>query len=374
MPPLSVLIKPASGNCDLRCRYCFYADETNRRTVKNYGMMSLDTLEQIVKKCLAYADISCSFGFQGGEPTLRGLDFYQRLMVLEKKHNQKKVKIDHMIQTNGMHLDQNWAAFFKKNHFLVGLSLDGEQALHDTNRIDAIGQGTFARAMATAALLEHYNVEFNILTVVTEQNAGKAGEIYRFFMEHGLTRQQYIACLDPLGSSRGSQPYSLCPESYGKFLIELFDLWYADRMRGRFVYNRYFENIAGLMLGQPPECCGMGRCSPQIVVEADGSVYPCDFYMLDEYRLGDLQSDFLPQIAERWRASQFVRESQQGLGKCTACQYAFLCRGGCRRDRQREELHSIGHNYFCSAYQRFFAHAIPKMKILLQRNLDCGGR
>lgn len=372
MPPLSVLIKPASGSCDLRCRYCFYEDETQNRSTANYGMMREETLEQIIKKILAYADGSCTIGFQGGEPTLRGLDFFERLIRLEKRHNLKKVTINHAIQTNGMHLDERWAAFFKRNHFLVGLSMDGNPDVHDSLRVDAHGSGTHSRVMQAVELLNKYHVDFNILCVVTRLNASKVEDIYRFFMSNNLVYQQYIACLDPLGAPRGSQPYSLLPEDYGTFLTRLFDLWYEDRSAGKFVYNRYFENLAALMLGYPPEQCGMGRCAPQLVIEADGSVYPCDFYMLDDYRLGNLNTDSVHDIAEVWNRSAFAQESTKGLEQCRKCQWAMLCRGGCRRDRQETELHNISHNYFCPAYKKFFEHAVPKMAALLRKNARGG--
>ncbi len=365
MATLSVMMKPASGSCDLRCRYCFYADESRNRETENYGQMSEQTLEQVVKKTLQYATDGCTFGFQGGEPTLRGLEFFRRFVALEKKHNHRGVPVERAIQTNGIHLTQEWATFFRRNHFLVGLSLDGGEAIHDRNRVDAGGQGTFRRVMNAVELLRSNEVDFNILCVVTEQNAPHIEEIYRFFMEQGLVYQQYIACLDPLGSQRGSQPYSLTPQTYGDFLIRLFDLWFADRMAGKFVFNRYFENLAGLMLGRPNELCGMGACAPQLVVEADGSAYPCDFYMLDDYRLGSFQTDTVPDMAQVWNRSAFAREATMGLEACRSCPYGGLCRGGCRRDRQGVDLHRVGRNYFCPAYRRFFAHAIPRLQLML---------
>ena len=193
MATLSVMMKPASGSCDLRCRYCFYADESRNRETENYGQMSEQTLEQVVKKTLQYATDGCTFGFQGGEPTLRGLEFFRRFVALEKKHNHRGVPVERAIQTNGIHLTQEWATFFRRNHFLVGLSLDGGEAIHDRNRVDAGGQGTFRRVMNAVELLRSNEVDFNILCVVTEQNAPHIEEIYRFFMEQGLVYQQYIS-------------------------------------------------------------------------------------------------------------------------------------------------------------------------------------
>ncbi len=370
MPPLNVLIKPASGRCNLRCRYCFYTDETCNRETPDFGMMSEQTTEQVVKKSLAFAEGSCSFGFQGGEPTLRGLDFFERFTELVKKYNEKQVPVSYTMQTNGMRIDAAWARFFKENRFLIGLSLDGDKALHDENRIDAAEKGTFLRVKRAAEALNAEGVEYNILTVVTRQTARNIRRIYAFFMKNGFFHQQYIPCLDPLGAECGAQPYSLRPEDYETFLIRLFDLWYRDKMEDRFVYIRYFENLAGMLLGQPPESCSLrGRCAPQIVVEADGSVYPCDFYMLDDYRTGNFNFDTVADMVSHPNQLRFSQESCFVPQECRDCPYGSLCRGGCRRDRQGTDLHTTEKNHFCSAYRAFFAYAAPKMAKLLR---ECG--
>ena len=366
MPPLSVLIKPASGSCNMRCRYCFYVDETLNRETENFGMMSEQTMEAVIRRCLSFASGSCSFGFQGGEPTLRGLDFFQKFTALADRLRPDRLQLHYFIQTNGLMLDEAWAAFFAAHHFLVGLSLDGDESLHDLQRPDAAGRGTFGRVFAAAELLRRFGVEYNLLTVVTAQTARNIRRIYRFYTRNGLLYQQYIPCLDPLGEPRGRRPYSLTPQAFGDFLIRLFDEWYADRRAGKFVYIRYFENLAALMLGRPPESCGMlGHCSLQTVVEADGSVYPCDFYMLDDYRLGNLNTDTMEQINRRREEVGFLQESLGGLEHCRSCRWYRVCRGGCRRDRQGLGLHEVGENYFCSGYQRFFAHALPLLQTLL---------
>ena len=361
----SVMMKPVSGACNLRCRYCFYADEIENRQVSIYGAMTEKTLEAIVKKTLEQADGPCSFGFQGGEPTLAGLDFFQRLMELENVHNRRNLPISHMLQTNGLLLDEKWAVFLREHGFLVGLSLDGPRELHDANRLDAEGNGTFDRVMAAAALLQKTGVDFNVLTVVNRQNAHHAKEIYRFFMERGFVYQQYIPCLDRLGHERGRDPWSLTPEDYGIFLSDLFDVWYEDRKKGTFVYIRDFENLAGMLMGYPPERCGMtGSCMNQCVLESDGTVYPCDFYMLDDYRLGDLRTENWQQIGQRFLQSDFLRESRMGLEECGDCRWYRLCRGGCRRDRQLIALHETGKNHYCDTMQTFYDTAVPRLKKL----------
>lgn len=362
MPPLNLLIKPASGRCNLRCKYCFYTDETQKRAVSTYEMMTPRTLEAVVSKALEAAQGSCCFGFQGGEPTLTGLDFYRLLIELEAQYNRRGLPITHTIQTNGLLLDEAWACFLKENHFLVGLSLDGPAQLHDANRPDLSGKGTFARVMGAARLLGRHGVDFNILTVVNARNVHNPERLYRFFMKNGLYYQQYIPCLDPLYSPGGAFPCSLPPAAYGEFLIRLFDLWLADVKAGRFVYIRYFENFAGMLLGGPPESCGLsGRCINQHVVESDGGVYPCDFYVLDEYRLGNLNTDSFAQIEQRYDALDFADPAGFIRPECRECRWFRLCRGGCRRDRQGAALSQIGENRLCPAFQMFFEHAVPRL-------------
>lgn len=367
MPPLNVMIKPASGRCNLRCRYCFYADEVSNRGTPDFGMMSDRTAEQIVKKTFDFADGACSFGFQGGEPTLRGLDFFRRFTELVEKYNRKRIPVSYMLQTNGTRIDESWADFFYENNFLIGLSLDGDKALHDEQRVDADGKGTFSQVQKAANVLGCACVDFNVLTVVTRQTARNIQRIYSFFMKNGLYYQQYIPCIDPLFTQRGAQPYSLKPEDYQTFLIRLFDLWYRDRMEGRFVYIRYFENLAGMLLGRAPESCTLrGQCTRQIVVEADGTAYPCDFYMLDEYKIGSFLHDTVEDMMRNQNSRRFLQEAGYISADCKDCEFGFLCRGGCRRDRQGLDLHSLEKNYFCSAFQTFLPYAAPKILQLIR--------
>lgn len=368
MPPIQLLIKPSSGNCNLRCKYCFYCDEMEKRETANYGFMSTDTLEALVRKSLDFAEGSCGFAFQGGEPTLVGMDFYKRLLEFQSKYNTKKVTIHNSIQTNGFRLGEEWADFFAQNHFLVGVSLDGIVHTHDAYRIDAGGKGTFAEIMRTIELFDKKNVEYNILTVVNRRTAERISRIYSFYGKHGWKYQQYIACLDPLGEPQGMREYSLTPEAYGDFLVELFELWYLDWQKGAQPSIRMFENYIGILLGYMPEACDQrGCCSIQCVVEADGSVYPCDFYVVDSYRMGSFVDNTLEEILEQGKTLRFVEESVENREDCEACEYGYICRGGCRRNRQIGENGQLGSNYFCPAYKKFFAAALPRMKQIARK-------
>ncbi len=367
MPPVTMLIKPASGSCNLRCGYCFYHDEASRRETACFGLMSPETLENVVRKAMGEAQGLCAFTFQGGEPTLAGLEFFRTYIALTKKYARPGLRVSHAIQTNGTLIDEAWARFFAENRFLVGLSIDGPGPLHDRYRTGPGGTGSFERVWRAKGLLEKYQADFNVLTVVTKANARQVSRIYKFFVENGLWYQQYIPCLAPLdGEGRGE--YAVSAEDYGAFLCRLFDLWYADFIKGRKIYIRYFENLAGMLMGYPPENCGMcGRCVNQYVVEADGGIYPCDFYVLDEYYLGNLNRDGFRDLDRREGELGFIASSTRQEAECLQCQYYDLCRGGCRRDRQRADMKALGKSCFCDAYRRFFPYALPRLWELVRR-------
>lgn len=365
MPPISLLIKPSSGNCNLRCDYCFYYDTMEKREKASYGFMSEETLEAVIRRALEFATDSCTIAYQGGEPTLSGLDFFRKSIELENKYNKNHIKIHHAIQTNGYRLDRQWADFFRDNHFLVGVSLDGGPKLHDLYRRTPGGEGSFYRVMEHVELLKKAKVDFNILSVVNGRTAPHIQKTYSFYKKNGLSYLQFIACLDPLGEEPGGKEYSLTPKAYGKFLTELFALWYQDLQQGKQPYIRQFENYIAMLLGQPPESCDMrGICSNQYVVEADGSVYPCDFYVLDSYRLGNVRDHSLKEIDSAREMSGFVQESLKKEEGCTQCRYYSLCRGGCRRTR----LETAGnHQYFCESYQMFFDACLSDMTEIARR-------
>ncbi len=362
MPAVQLLIKPASGNCNLRCSYCFYADVTAHREIQSYGIMQPETLKVLIRETFAYAENRVSIAFQGGEPMLAGLDFFREYIRLVEQYNVNKLPVEHAIQTNGTLITDEWAKFFTDQGFLVGLSLDGTRKNHDRYRLSTQGEGTFSDVWAKVQLLKDHEVEFNILTVVTRETAENVRKIYEFYKSRNLPWQQYIPCLNPLGEEDVIYDHTLTSDMYGEFLCELFDLWYEDFRQGTFVTNRYFENLVSMLLGQAPEMCGMlGVCAPQLVVEADGSFYPCDFYVLDEYHLGNIHELTLAEIDQNRRNSSFQSESIPVCEQCTACEWLPICRGGCRR--HREPLSEAGAlNIYCSAYQKFFSHAIGRLQ------------
>lgn len=373
MPPISVLIKPASGTCNMRCKYCFYVDETEKRQHPSKGIMSLQTMNCLADRVFLFADEYCTFAFQGGEPSLAGLDFFRAFTDYVNHHpNPKKLSVRYTFQTNGYALNEEWMKWFSENHVLVGVSLDGPQKLHDKYRVDHKGEGTYRKVMETIRLLDQYRVEYNVLTVVTSAAAEQVLDVEQFFRERGFFYQQYIECLDPIGEVQGKQEYSLTPEAYGKFLKQIFDVWYRDMKSGRYVYNRYFENLMLIIAGQAPESCNMrGVCGAQWVIESDGSVYPCDFYALDEWCLGNICTDTFEKMEEERQRLGFIRWSRQLPEECRVCRYVALCRNGCRRNREPVTAETTRKNYFCMAYREFFEYAYPRLveicRMLLSR-------
>lgn len=359
---VSVLIKPASSGCNIACRYCFYHSIAGTRKIANYGVMSEQQAEILVKEIIAYAQEYACFAFQGGEPTLAGLDFFEKIIQLQQKYNQKNIIIQNTIQTNGTLIDDKWAEFLAKNKFLVGLSLDGPRGINDFCRVTGQGDSIFDKVMNTIELFEKYEVDFNVVSVVTNKSADRVSAIYNFFKRKGFHYLQFIPCLDEKYGEHGA--YSLMPEAYGTFLCRLFDLWYEDFSKGLKIDIRMFSNLAQMAAGYAPEECGMcGKCNTYFVVESDGSVYPCDFYTQDEWKLGGVEDGF-SNLYKSEKSMTFMKISQEVKKECRNCQYFYLCRGGCRRWRDRKLDGRLEVNYLCEGYKIFFAHCESRIKRL----------
>ena len=355
---LSLLIKPVSGTCNLRCKYCFYHDVAENRQQKNFGMMSEAVLETIVKKAFNYADGFITFAFQGGEPTLRGIDFYKKLIDYVRKYNSKNIKIQFSIQTNGTLVNDEWAMFFKNNNFLVGLSMDGYREINDLNRVDVNGKGTFQTIKNAAIIMDKYEVDYNILCVVTKPIAQHGAKVYNYFKSNGYKYLQFIPCLDNFGEENGKKPYSLTTEAYGNFLISIFDLWYKDILDNNYTSIRMFDNLINILKGYQPESCDMvGHCSKGTVFESDGSLYPCDFYVTDEWKAGNIMESNFEELLSQPVMDKFVETSKMLYEECQNCDYYHLCRSGCRRHKENEEFKNI----FCDAYKKFYEHSYERL-------------
>ena len=365
---LNIMIKPSSSNCNMQCKYCFYHDISNKRIQESYGFMNFKLLEIIVQKALKEVEEECTFAFQGGEPTLVSIDFYKKLLEYEQKYNQKNIKINNAIQTNGLVIDEKWAYFLAQNNFLVGISLDGTKDIHDLYRVDNQGKGTFQRVIKVIHLLDQYHVKYNILTVVTAQVARRIHKIYNFFKNENFIYLQFIPCLDPLDEEPGRYRFSLTPEKYGYFLKTLFDLWYEDIMNGHIISIRYFDNLIQLLMGYPPEACGMlGHCTCQFIIEANGGVYPCDFYVLDKWYLGNIKEKSFDELLKSPISLKFVEVSKHIDTKCHSCPFLPICLGGCRRWREPFINGKPHLNYLCPAYREFFKYTIDRFNNIIEK-------
>ena len=363
MKQLTFLVKPASSLCQLRCRYCFYEDVAQCRETKSMGVMGRETAERLLKaaaEAAAPGDL-IQITFQGGEPTLAGLDFFQDFLRMEEELLPTSVSVHHSIQTNGMALTSEWAEFFHKNRVLVGLSLDGGREFHNALRVDPQGKGTWNRAMTALALLDRAGVETNLLCVVTGQMARSPQKVYQSLNKLGSHPLQFIPCLDPLEAPRGSMPYSLFPQRYGHFLCGLFDCWYRDWQAGHYVsirlFDDYLRNLAGMA---PSTCAAAGACGSYLVVEGDGGLYPCDFFVLDEWRIGNIHEMGVEEAVNSPQSRRFLAQGHTRPRTCKQCPYFALCRGGCPRDWT--DWGPQGENYYCPAFRQFLDYALPRLQ------------
>lgn len=362
---LNILIKPVSSNCNMNCNYCFYKEEAKNRLIYSYGTMSSEITRILVKHVLQTPYTECNFMFQGGEPTLAGISYFEEFITFIQQYNTHHIPIHLSIQTNGLTLDKQWAAFFAKHHFLVGISLDGTKDIHNLYRLDSFNKETYNRILKNIYLLQRYHVSYNLLTVLTAQAASHIHKIYQFYKKNQFCYQQYIPCLDPITQERGQEIYSLSPELFEKALKNLFDLWYTDLCQNRYIYIRQFENWISMLKGNHPEACSMyGRCTIQYIIEANGDIFPCDFYVTDKNRLGNITEVTLEDIIKTTKMSQFLEASYSISPECNHCKWYPLCRGGCRRDRDFNG--EIKLNYYCLAYQNFFSYTIERMEQLVR--------
>ena len=321
MPPITVMVKPVSGACNMRCRYCFYADEIKRRSAAVYPRMTAELLDVMVRRVVRSADSSVHFLFQGGEPTLAGLPFFEQLVKLERKYNTRRLKITNAVQTNGYSLSDEMIAFFAKEQFLVGVSLDGTNETHDMLRPDAGGLPTSAAVRNTLERLRAAGVSVNVLCVVNGEVAKQPEAVFSSLAPYQYL--QFIPCLDGLDGEK--RDYSLESDAYLRFLKATFDCYHRAYTQEHPVSVRNFDNWVAMLMGMPPENCAMvGRCGPSLVIESDGSVYPCDFYALDQLKLGNISEDSLKRMLTGDREKAFLEASLPVPEACCACRWYSL--------------------------------------------------
>lgn len=331
MKYFNALIKPASSKCNLRCKYCFYYDVAEHRNIKDYGIMGDETMKSIIDKVFDYfnEETTITFSFQGGEPTVAGIDYFEKFITYVNNRKKDFYSINYAIQTNGYLIDEKWVKLFKDNNFLVGVSLDGFKENHDSVRVDNYFKGTFDRVFKSIELLKKYEVDFNILTVLTNSLSKKAKELFNFYLKNDLKVVQLIPCLDEFDNKT---EYGLRPENFYQFYDELFPLWFEKLKQGDYYSFNYFDNVITLFMGKMPYQCGLlGFCAMQFVIEANGNVYPCDFYCLDKYCVGNFKENSIDDLLKSDVLKTFLKEEKKMCSLCTKCKFKQICNGNCKR-------------------------------------------
>lgn len=385
-----VMAKPSSSVCNLDCEYCFYLEKEHLYPErKRNWRMSDDTLEEYIKQQIAAQDIDeVTFSWQGGEPTLLGLDFFRKAVELQKKHKKQSV-VNNAFQTNGILINDEWCQFFKENNFLVGVSIDGPGNLHDKYRVNRSGKPTHAKVMEAITLLKKHGVDFNTLTVVNAANAKHPERVYEFLTQIGSTYLQFI----PLVEQRANKPtedgltlihpnldqnyevteWSVSPADYGNFLSKIFDVWVRKDV-GR-VFVNMFESSFSAWCGEPTGLCVLSpTCGHNFALEANGDLYNCDHYVYPDHLIGNLHKQSLREMNNSEKAKAFGRDKHDKLTKqCKQCSFRFTCNGGCPKHRFiTSKTGEPRHNYFCEGYEAFFKHSMPYMQTM--RNLLSQGR
>ncbi len=391
----SAMAKPVGPACNLDCSYCYYLSKENLLALQGCTPMSDSILEKHIRDTLEGNDgTEVIFDWQGGEPTLLGIDFFKKVLKLQQQACPADKVVLNNIQTNGTLLNEDWCRFLHDNRFLVGLSLDGPKSLHDTYRRDKGGAPTFNRVMASVSLLKKFSVDFNTLTVINRQNAKYPLDVYRFLTrEVGPRMIQFIPMVEPkdfaqtaphhwaptrqpvIGSSaaRPGTPdsvvhdWSVDPDELGAFLCRIFDEWH-QRDIGKYFVN-FFEGAVAVWAGRPAQTCVFGKvCGKAVLVERDGAVYSCDHYVYPEYKLGNNQEHTLAELVYSERQIQFGQTKYDSLPtQCRECPVLFACWGECPRNRfLRTPTGEPGLNYFCSAFKRFFSHIDVPLKNLIK--------
>ncbi|MFZ0687509.1 MAG: anaerobic sulfatase-maturation protein [Terriglobales bacterium] len=384
MSGFQIMAKPNGSVCNLNCEYCYYLEKENLYPNTSSFKMSDEVLEHFVRQYIRSQQAPVvSFVWQGGEPTLRGLEFYKKVVALQTQYAGGK-KIENAFQTNGLLLNDRWAEFLKRNNFLVGLSIDGPAELHDAHRVDKGGAATFQRVMRGLGFLQKHGVEFNTLTVVNRKNSYFPLEVYRFLKEIGSKYLQFIpiveqvaqeptphglVLLKPASPERSEvSEWSVEPLQYGRFLQAVFDEWVRRDVGRTFV--QIFDVALEAWVGIEPSLCVFAKnCGDAMVLEHNGDVYSCDHFVYPDDRLGNLLHDDLKTMATSEQQKQFGEAKSSTLPrKCLQCNVRFACNGECPKHRfTRTETGEPGLNYLCDAYKLFFQHVDPYMRYMAGR-------
>jgi uncharacterized protein len=391
---IHVVAKPIGPVCNLNCEYCFYLEKQALfATNENYRMSDKVLSAFITNYITSQPTPVVEFVWQGGEPTLLGIDFFKRVIELQKPFVGTKT-LTNSLQTNGTLLTAEWCRFLKKHNFMVGISLDGPEEVHDRYRRDRKGKGSFDRVMRGLNLLQEHKVDYNVLACVARDTARHPLDVYRFFKDEGIEFIQFTpiverlsdtangttglrlagpAALDKKGRQGDVTPWSVIPEEYGDFLIAIYEEWVRHDVGTVFVMN--FEWVLNAWIRNPsPVCVYADTCGRSVVIEHNGDVYACDHCVYPEYRLGNILSDMLPDMVARSLGTGFGVTKETGLPRwCRDCEVLPACHGGCPKHRFETTYYDEpGLQYLCAGYKKFFLHIrkyLRAMATLLENGL-----
>lgn len=385
-----VLAKPSGPTCNLDCEYCYFLSKEALYPGATFRMTEAVQERYIREVVRSQRGPEAVVAWQGGEPTLMGLDFFRRAVALAERYRRPDQRVLHTIQTNGTRLDGEWAAFFREHDFLVGLSVDGPQEIHDRYRVDRGGRGTFDRVMRGWDSLKSHGVDVNVLCTVHAANADHPLEVYRFFRDTmGVRFVQFIPIVErvteallplanlgwkatrdgkrPLTAQEGDRvtDRSVEPEAFGRFLIEIFDEW-VRRDVGR-VFIQHFDAALASWVGVPPGVCVFSEtCGRSLAMEHNGDLYSCDHFVEPKHLLGNIADQCMAELIATPRQQAFGVAKAAGLPSvCRRCDVRFACHGGCPKNRFRRTPDGEGGlNYLCPGYMAFFRHIDEPMRIM----------
>lgn len=377
--PLYVMLKPAGAHCNLACKYCYYLEKNNLYQNSHRHLMSDDMLEQFTREYIeAQTMPQVLFTWHGGEPLMRSIDFYKKALALQKKYANGK-QIDNVIQTNGTLLTDEWCEFFAKNHWLVGISIDGPQEYHDHYRVTPAGKPSWEKVMQGISLLKKHRVEWNAMAVVNTYNAEHPLEFYHFFRDNGCQYLQFTPIVERLTEHEDGRTLasladdreipladaSVTPQQWGNFLCTIFDDWVRHDVGKTFV--EIFDCTLANWMGVLPGICAYSKeCGHAGVMEHNGDVYSCDHFVFPEYKLGNIREQSLIDMLYGEKQQAFSRLKHTSLPRqCKECDMEFACHGECPKNRfEKDKYGEPGLNYLCQGYYQYYSHVAPYMDFM----------
>lgn len=376
MPPIepfNIMIKPVCSTCNLDCAYCYYKTKSRELYGTDAALKMSDVLlEDVTVQYLRAMPQGCAFNWQGGEPLMAGLDFFQKAIELQKKHAHPGQLLENNIQTNGTLLNEEWGRFFSDNKFLVGISLDGPETLHNRFRRDRAGKGTFWSAWTGLELLRKHNVEFNVLVTLNSENTSKGKEIYRFLVNRGVRYIQFIPILERKPDGLIAD-FACSPDQFGTFMADVYSCW-KEQDVGK-VSVRYIDDLLHYFLyRRSPICCNSSKCANAFVLEWNGDLFACDHFVFKEWLIGNITREPLEQLLTSPVLEKFARLKTDLPEECRKCNYLQYCHGGCPKHHVPIGTNPARVNYFCQAYKTFFAIALNEMKHLAEVLRSKGGQ